>query len=82
LGSLLGSMGHRVKPRTLILDFTMTHTRYGRSIQHTTGQLTHTRRYGAPAPDGDLQKVVRDKIRHYVRKHFGENIGHEDFYTT
>ena len=29
-------------PHTLILDFTMTHTRYGRKIQHTTGQLTHT----------------------------------------
>ena len=53
-------------PHTLILDFTMTHTRYGRSIQHTTGQLTHTRRSdGAPEPDGALQEVVRDKIRHY-----------------
>ena len=29
-------------PLTLILDFTMTHTRYGRSIHHTTGQITHT----------------------------------------
>jgi hypothetical protein len=42
-------------PRTLILDFTLTHTRYGRSIQHTTGQLTHTRRSdGVPEPDGAL----------------------------
>jgi len=42
-------------PRTLILDFTMTHTRYGRSIQRTTGQLTHTRRSdGAPELDGAL----------------------------
>jgi hypothetical protein len=50
----------------LILDFTLTHTRYGRSIQHTTGQLTHTRRSdGAPEPDGAIQKVDRDKIRHY-----------------
>jgi hypothetical protein len=47
------------------LDFT-THTRYGRSIQHTTGQLTHTRRSdGAPESDGTLQKVDRDKIRYY-----------------
>ena len=43
---------NRLPPRTLILDFTMTHTRYGRSIQHTTGQLTHTRRSdGVPDPD-------------------------------
>ncbi len=57
---------HLPPPRTLLLDFTMTHTRYGRSIQHTTGQLTHTRRSdGAPEPDGALQEVVRDKIRHY-----------------
>ena len=30
-------------PRTLILDFTLTHTRYGSSHVHTTGQLTNTR---------------------------------------
>ena len=100
LGTLLDSVGHRVKihkitpatdkeqggidyvvlqktqehanclppPHTLILDFTLTHTRYGRSIQYTmsTGQLTHTRcSDGVPEPDGSLQKVVRDKIRHY-----------------
>jgi hypothetical protein len=29
-------------PRTLILDFTFTHTRYGSSHVHTTGQLTNT----------------------------------------
>ncbi len=44
----------------------MTHTRYGRSIQHTTGQLPQTRRSdGAPELDGALQKVGRDKIWHY-----------------
>ena len=49
-------------PHTLILDFTMTHTRYGCSIQHTTGQLTHTRcSDGVPESDGPLQKVVRTK---------------------
>jgi hypothetical protein len=31
-------------PRTLILDFTMTHTRYGRSHLNLNGQLTNTRR--------------------------------------
>jgi hypothetical protein len=31
-------------PRTLILDFTLTHTRYDSSHVYTTGQLTNTRR--------------------------------------
>ena len=31
-------------PRTLIMDFTLTHTRFGRSSVHPIGQLTHTRR--------------------------------------
>jgi hypothetical protein len=58
---------NRLPPsHTLILDFTMTHTCYGWSIQDTTGHLTHTRRSdGPPELDGALQKVVRDKIRHY-----------------
>jgi hypothetical protein len=46
----------------------MTHTRYGRSIQHTTGQFPQTRRSdGAPELDGALQKVGRDKIWHYLQ---------------
>jgi hypothetical protein len=53
-------------PRTLILDFTMTHTRYGRSIQHTTGQFTHiSRSVGFPEPDGDLQKESTRPNRFY-----------------
>ena len=40
-------------PRTLILDFTMTHTRYGRSQLSSLGQLTHSRRLdGVPEPAG------------------------------
>jgi hypothetical protein len=31
-------------PRTLILDFTLTHTRFGKSQLSSMGQLTHTRR--------------------------------------
>jgi hypothetical protein len=101
LGSILGSVGHKVKihkitpvtgrgrgdleikdyvvlqkpkvqvdrlppPRTLILDFTMTHTRYGRSHLNLNGQLTNTRRSdGAPEPDGVIKAVVRKKILHY-----------------
>ena len=53
-------------PRTLILDFTMTHPRYGRSHVHLSGQLTNIRRSdGAPEPDGALRESARTKIRHY-----------------
>ncbi len=53
-------------PSTLILDFTMTHTRYGRSHVHSIGQLTNIRSSdGAPEPDGALKVVVRKKIIHY-----------------
>jgi hypothetical protein len=53
-------------PRTLILNFTLTLTRLGRSHVYSTGQLTHTRRSdGAPEPDGVLRVVVRKKILHY-----------------
>jgi hypothetical protein len=53
-------------PRTLLLDFTMTHPHYGRSHVHPIGQLTNIRRSdGAPEPDGDLRVVVRKKILHY-----------------
>ncbi len=52
-------------PRTLILDFTMTHPRYGRSLLNVTGQLTNTRRSdGAPEPDGVIKVVARKKILH------------------
>ncbi len=42
-----------VPPRTLIMDFTMTHVRFGRSQLHPIG------------PDGVLKESVRIKIRHY-----------------
>ncbi len=48
------------------MDFTLTHTLYGRSYVHSIGQLTHTRRSdGAPEPDGSLRSVTRKKIFHY-----------------
>ena len=53
-------------PRTFIMDFTMTHIRFGRSHLHPIGQLTYTRRSGgALDPDGDPKATVRIKIRHY-----------------
>ena len=58
--------GSQSPPRTLILDFTMTHTRYGRSLLNLNGQLTNTRRSdGAPEPDGSIKAVARKKIIHY-----------------
>ena len=54
-------------PCTLILDFTLTHTCFGRSQLHSLGQLTHTRRSdGAPEPDGALRAVARKKILHII----------------
>ena len=56
----------RLPPRTLILDFTLNHTRYGSSHVHTTGQLTNTRRSDdTPELDGPFRVVTRKKILHY-----------------
>ncbi len=53
-------------PRTLIMDYTMTHIRFGCSHLHPIDQLTNTRRSdGAPDPDEALKDVSRIKIRHY-----------------
>ena len=53
-------------PHTLIMDYTMTHIRFGRSHVHPMGQLTNPRRSdGDPEPDGSLKEVVRIKIRCY-----------------
>jgi hypothetical protein len=56
----------RIPPRTLVMDFTMIHDRYGRTTQHTNRALTHrVPSTGAPQPDGALNKAARMKIRHY-----------------
>ena len=53
-------------PCTIILDFTLTHTRFGRSQLHSLGQLTYSRRSdGAPDLDGALRVVAMAKIHHY-----------------
>jgi hypothetical protein len=53
-------------PRTLVMDVTMTHDRYGHTTQHTNGAFTHrVSSTGAPHPDGVLNKSTRMKIRHY-----------------
>ena len=45
-------------PHTLILDYTMTHIRFGRSHVHPMVQLTNTRSSdGAPDPDGSLKEL-------------------------
>jgi hypothetical protein len=54
-------------PRTLILDFILTHTRFGRSQLSSLGQLTHTRRTdGAPEPDGDLREWKNVSTLHHL----------------
>jgi hypothetical protein len=59
------------RPRTLILDFTLTHTRYDSSHVHTTGQLTNTRSSdGSPELDGAVREVTRKKILHYRQLYF------------
>ena len=50
--------------RTLIMDFTLTHTRCGRSNVHPIGQL------GGPEPDGSLKVVGRAKIIHLFVYYF------------
>ncbi len=56
----------RIPPRTLVMDVTMTHDRYGRTTQYTNGVITHrVPSTGAPQPDGALNKANRLKIRHY-----------------
>jgi hypothetical protein len=53
-------------PRTLILDFTLTHKCFGRSYVFSIGQLTNTRRSdGTLEPDEPLRTVVRKKILRY-----------------
>jgi hypothetical protein len=53
-------------PRTLVMDVTMTHDRYGRTTQHTNGALTHRiSSTGTPHPDCALNKTVTMKIRDY-----------------
>ena len=53
-------------PRTLNVDFTITHPRYGRSHVHPIGQLTNIRcSDGPPEPDGSLKVVTKKKIIHY-----------------
>jgi hypothetical protein len=55
-----------ISPRNLILDFTLTHTCYGRSHVYSIGQLTHTRRSDDDLEsDGVLTTVVRKKILNY-----------------
>jgi len=51
-----------IPPRTLIMDVTVTHDRYGRTTQHTNGALTHRfSSNGAPHPDGAIEKCGQDE---------------------
>ena len=57
----------RLPPRTLVMDVTMTHDRYGRTTQHTNGVFTHrVSSTGVPLSDGTLNKTTGIKIRYYI----------------
>ena len=59
---------NRLHPRTLLLDFTMTHDRFGRSNLHTNGKITDCpRSTGVPQSDGALNNPVCIKKNHYLR---------------
>ena len=61
---------NRLPPRTLLLDYTMTHDRFGHSNLHTNGKLTHwLRSTGAPQPDDTLNNDERIKNNHYRQKY-------------
>ena len=61
---------NRLPPRPLLLDYTMTHDRFGRSNLHTNGKLTHClRSTGAPQPDGALNNAARIENNHYRQKY-------------
>ena len=66
LGQIRQPQDNRLPPpHTLIMDYTMTHIRFGCSHLHPMVQLTNTRRSdGAPDPDAALKEVTRIKIRH------------------
>jgi hypothetical protein len=56
----------RFPSRTLVMDVTMTHDRYGRTTHHTNGTLSHrVSSTGVPQSHGALNKTVRMKIRYY-----------------
>jgi hypothetical protein len=55
-------------PRTFILDFTLTYTRYDSSHVQTTGHLTNTKcSDDTPELDGVLRQVTRKKVLHYLQ---------------
>ena len=61
---------NRLPPRPLLVDFTMTHDRFGHSNLHTNGKLTHClRSTGAPQSDDVLNKDTRIKNNHYLQNY-------------
>ena len=60
-----------LRERPLILDFTMTHDRFGRSNTYTNGMLTYRLRSTGephPDPDGSLNNATQVKNSHYKRR--------------
>ena len=69
-------------PHTLIMDYSMTHIRFGCSHLHPMGQLTNTRHSdGAPEPDGVLKEVVRIKKKMNFTERLLESSGPNRFHS-
>ena len=61
---------NQIPPRTLIMDVTMTHDRYGGTTQHTNAALTHRiSSNDTPHPDGVLKNVAMTKIKHHRQQY-------------
>ena len=56
-----------LSPRSLIVDFTMIHDRYGRSHPHSNGKLTHTLSNRSSHTDDTSKNKARSKIQSYKR---------------
>ena len=57
---------NRLPLRTLLMDVTMTHDRFGRTTQCLNGTLSHRESFtGVPQTYGTLNKVTRIKLQHY-----------------
>jgi hypothetical protein len=61
---------NHLPPRPILLDYTMTHDRFGHSNLHTSRKITNClRSTGAPQPDDDLNNAARIKNNHYRQKY-------------
>ena len=57
---------NHLPPWSLLLDYTMTHDRFGRSNLHTDGKITHClRSNGEPQSDDTVNNAIHVRISEY-----------------